>query len=477
MPVGLPDILSTDGKEIYMRSQRLDRDGKRLEVEPVSGDPVETGAAQQGEGIHLFAPLGFVDDSWFHRGYWVWGRRFAGGHAGYFQAGRFTPSGRLLAVDDDHVFGFARKPQYYRWTTILEHHLYAAPKTPPQVEPQTRRRGRGAAHVTVAKSDSLNPHNQDLVVETRVFAERPSGTVIAHGGGQNGYAIDFRQGRPRFLVRIAGKLSIAAARQTATRRWIHLVAKLDKSGKMSLYVNGKQVAQADAGGTPSQPIEDLQIGADLRSTVGNYQAPNGFGGVVDELAIYHGPVTREQIAARTENAKHAWDEATAVLQFSFDQGKAVDGSGKQNNGTVSGAVAVQGKLGNAMRFRNQGRRNNATYVRYTWSRDLPILVEAMVSAGDHLIVAGPPDVMDEEQTFEMITKRDPKVEPILKAQDEAWQGKQGSRVLVLSKRDGKTLQTIEIPELVRWDGLAVSNGCLYVTTVNGVVRCLTSPAE
>ncbi len=473
MPVGLPDILSSDSRYIYMRSQRLDRNGKRLETAPVSGDPVETGAAQRGEGVHLFAPLGFVDDSWFHRGYWVWGRHFAGGHAGYYQAGRFTPSGRLLTVDDQHVFGFARKPQYYRWTTILEHHLYCAAKAPPEVAPEARRsRRRGVAHVAVNKSASLDPAKKDVVVEAWVYAERPTGTVIAHGGSQYGYALDFRQGRPRFLVRVDGDLTIVSARDPATRRWAHLVAALGKDGRIALYVDGKLVAKGECKTPLRQPSESLQIGADLKSTVGNYRAPNGFGGVIDEVGIYHGKVAVDEPARRFQNPHHRWQHAHPVLHLSFSGGQPKDDSGNNNHGTNQGAIAVKGERGQALRFRNRPGRGNTNYVRFQWTRDLPIFVEAMVSAGDRLIVAGPPDLIDEEKTFQRLTRKDATVETELRAQDEAWQGRLGSRVLVISKRDGKTLQTLKLPALVRWDGMAVAEKCVFVTTTDGVVYCL-----
>jgi len=100
-----------------------------------SGNAIGHGANQQGEGSHVFAPMGFLDDSWFHRSYWVYGENMAGGHNGYYQAGKFTPPGRILCVDDENVLSYARKPQYYKWTTPLEHHLFSAPKEAPKVEP------------------------------------------------------------------------------------------------------------------------------------------------------------------------------------------------------------------------------------------------------------------------------------------------------------------------------------------------------
>ena len=133
MPVALNDILSSDGKVMYLRSQKIGDDGVRIEMGPVSGNAVQQGGAQKGEGRHLFAPMGFLDDTWFHRSYWIFGKNFAGGHNGYFQAGKYTPEGRILVSDDKNVYGYSRLPQYYKWTTTMEHQLFSASKEPPDV--------------------------------------------------------------------------------------------------------------------------------------------------------------------------------------------------------------------------------------------------------------------------------------------------------------------------------------------------------
>jgi hypothetical protein len=107
----------------------------------VSGNAAVQGGTQKGEGRHLFAPMGFLDDSWFHRSYWVYGKNFAGGHNGYFQAGKYTPEGRILVHDDKNVFGYSRLPQYYKWTTTMEHQLFSASKEAPDVEVAADQRG------------------------------------------------------------------------------------------------------------------------------------------------------------------------------------------------------------------------------------------------------------------------------------------------------------------------------------------------
>jgi len=130
MPVGLPDVLSTDGRYLYMRSQRFDFDGNRYNLAPHSGKDAEQGAVQKGEGVHLFSPTGFLDDTWWHRSYWLYGRSFAEGAGGWPQAGKFAPGGRIMVVGDSNVYGFGRKPMYFQWRTPLEYHLFAASRDP-----------------------------------------------------------------------------------------------------------------------------------------------------------------------------------------------------------------------------------------------------------------------------------------------------------------------------------------------------------
>jgi hypothetical protein len=127
MPVALPDILSSDGRHVYMRTLAFDLEGRRKQVGYTDVKD------QQGDDRHLFSPTGLLDDTMWHRTYWLYGRAFASGAGGYYQAGRITPAGRLLVCDDNNVYGYGRLWHYYRWTTPLEFHLFAAAKNPEQV--------------------------------------------------------------------------------------------------------------------------------------------------------------------------------------------------------------------------------------------------------------------------------------------------------------------------------------------------------
>ena len=125
LPVGLPDILSFDGTHIYMRSQVLDKQGNRIEVK----NPT-THTDQKGTTAHLFCPTGFLDDSWWHRTYWIYGKNPMSAAGGWYLAAYAAPAGRIMVFDDERVYAFGRRPQYFPRTTSLEYHLYSAPKQP-----------------------------------------------------------------------------------------------------------------------------------------------------------------------------------------------------------------------------------------------------------------------------------------------------------------------------------------------------------
>jgi len=122
MPPALPDLLSSDGRYIYMKSQQFNREGKRCEI--VTRKVTD----QEGEGAHLFAPAGLLDDTWFHRGYWIFGKATAAGWGGWPQAAWLVPAGRIAVFDDRAVYGFGRKPEYLCQSPVLEYQLFAADK-------------------------------------------------------------------------------------------------------------------------------------------------------------------------------------------------------------------------------------------------------------------------------------------------------------------------------------------------------------
>ncbi len=104
-----------------------------------------------------------------------------------------------------------------------------------------------------------------------------------------------------------------------------------------------------------------------------------------------------------------------------------------------------------------------------WSEEIPLHALAMVLAGKTLFVAGPPDLIDEEET--MKRGRDPMTQAKLAEQAAAWDGQRGALLWAIST-DGKELAKYSLQSLPVWDGIAVANGQLYIATQDGTVTCM-----
>lgn len=480
MPVGLPDILSSSGDSIFMKSQRLDQEGKRFEIGPNSGDFAGQASVHDGENAHLFAPMGFLDDTWFHRSYWVYGRSFAGGHAGYYQAGRFAPAGRILVSDKDNVYGFGRKPEHLRWTTVLEHQLFSAPKVAPEVPEAAKARRRGAptgAAVRVENSKKFNPTGKAVLVEAWAHPEKPKGVIVAHGGPANGYALYVRQGKPVFAARVKDELVEVSGKEPIVKKWSHLVGVLTADKKVELYLNGFKVASKEAPRLiTTAPVQSIEIGADEGSAVAEYVSPNTFTGVIDEVKIFHGEFTSADLAAVFARPKETQPlKAKMILACNFDDGKAKDASSLKNVVKVVGAKPVTGKKKTGLHFavgKRGGVRQSPSFVEPNWKKDIPLLVRAMIKTGDVLFICGPADIIDEHETFEKLKKGDESVQKVLAEQDALLDGSEGSVLRAISAKTGETLAEIKLDALPVWDGMAAAKGKVYLTTKDGKVRCL-----
>ncbi len=471
MPVALPDVLSSDGQHVFMRGQCFELDGRRLSVAPPAADPIEQGAAQHGGPRHLFSPTGFLDGSWFHRSYWMYGRTFSSGWNGYYVSGKFAPAGRILAFNDSKIFGYGREPRYYRWTTPLECRLFRADKEPPKVDLAALRRGGAGSMIRIPNSKSLNAAGKPVVVEAWILAERPDGVVLARGGPIHGYALYLKRGKPCFALRRNRDLFIAAGKQRVLGRWTHLAGALTPDHQLQLYVNGELAATASAPGLlTSDPQQATAIGADDRGAAGDYRSPFGFTGLIDEVREFFGAVTPQELRAHmAAGGVPAAGRAALVLCYSFDRGQAKDESGRGNDGKLQRCRFVKGKFGLAAKFVGARSPRRSHWVNYDWTQRVPLLARGMTLTPDALFIAGPPDLVDEAQAFRRLN--DPAVQAKLRAQEAAWRGEKGGLLWAVSLDDGAKKAEWKLASPPVWDGMAAAAGRLYLACMNGSVVC------
>jgi hypothetical protein len=102
VPVTNADIFSCDGRYVYMRAQKFDLNGKRVDLNVALGKQMD----QTGEDRHLFCPTGFLDGDWFHRSYWIFGKNAGEGHGEYPVPRARTQTGRLIVFDESRVYSF-----------------------------------------------------------------------------------------------------------------------------------------------------------------------------------------------------------------------------------------------------------------------------------------------------------------------------------------------------------------------------------
>ncbi len=127
--------------------------------------------------------------------------------------------------------------------------------------------------------------NRALAISCEVTPSSRDGVILAQGGNQQGYALWLRDGSLVFSVRINRQVTSIAAPAIPVGRF-RLTAKLNRDASMVLAIDGKSVAEGKAPGLiPQQPVDELSIGEDLRTAVGDYTAPHPLGGKVEHVRI------------------------------------------------------------------------------------------------------------------------------------------------------------------------------------------------
>ena len=104
-----------------------------------------------------------------------------------------------------------------------------------------------------------------------------------------------------------------------------------------------------------------------------------------------------------------------------------------------------------------------------------IQAQAMVVAGDTLFIAGPPDVVDEEEAFFALNDAD--VLAKLKEQNDALEGKYGAQIWAVSAKNGEKISDYKLDALPVWDGMVAAGGKLYLATKDGDIACLAGKSN
>jgi hypothetical protein len=140
-------------------------------------------------------------------------------------------------------------------------------------------------------------------------------------------------------------------------------------------------------------------------------------------------------------------------------------------GRINAASASKSASSSDWAVRKKFSLSEQSSANFKWAAGSPpIQARAMVLADKTLFVAGPPDVVDEEEAF--AKPDDAAVRARLEAQVAALEGRKGGQLLAVSAIDGKILAAVELGAAPTFDGMAAAKGRLYLTTLDGKVLCL-----
>ena len=115
-----------------------------------------------------------------------------------------------------------------------------------------------------------------------------------------------------------------------------------------------------------------------------------------------------------------------------------------------------------------------TRVQYKWTRNIPFFARALVTTGEKIFAAGPPEVQDEtEVDIGKLMKDATLTEQRLHDYLAAWEGEKGGRLWVISKEDGRVMQKYDFDFLPAFDSVAAAGGRLFVFTRDGRLVALS----
>ena len=156
----LNDVLSCDGDLVFMRHESFDLNGQLL------GRTVP----------HLHSAAGFLDDTWWHRTYWIFGDLMKSSYGQWPVMGNRVPSGQIMVMDKNATFGFGRE-EYANGVHVglnARYHLFSCNKPAPQTAttPVARKRTGKQAAKAEPKAVARWSVSVPMLVRAMVLADK-----------------------------------------------------------------------------------------------------------------------------------------------------------------------------------------------------------------------------------------------------------------------------------------------------------------
>jgi len=142
--------------------------------------------------------------------------------------------------------------------------------------------------------ESLNPASCPLVAGAWCRPDSPNSEILSMGGDEYGFSLYLRGGVPQWAVRSRGHLFRAVAPDAIpTGQWVHLAGAIDATGTCRIFVNGREVVQAQGRVLAQKPAEAFTVGADPGKRVGPYDEPMPYHGLLEDVRVYLGELQKD----------------------------------------------------------------------------------------------------------------------------------------------------------------------------------------
>ena len=160
-------------------------------------------------------------------------------------------------------------------------------------KPAVQFAGKGLVTMTQS-SGSLDPASRALTVGAMCKPGAPDGVIVSMGDRKDGFSLYLQGGVPHFAVRENGALhEVVATDPVDLDQWVHVAGVIDGKGELALLVDAFPVARAQGSLLAHTPGEPLSVGADAGSFVGEYKTPLCWQGLLQDVRLYWGAVSRE----------------------------------------------------------------------------------------------------------------------------------------------------------------------------------------
>ena len=125
---------------------------------------------------------------------------------------------------------------------------------------------------------------RSLRIKGVIRPSSPSGVVLAHGDKRAGYSVYLEEGHLCFAARVNKERTVVRSAGTIAGS-ASFEANWNSKGDAFLKVNGKLVGKEKAGVMQHEPNDSIQVGADMIQPVGDYETPNHFSGIIENLTF------------------------------------------------------------------------------------------------------------------------------------------------------------------------------------------------